>query len=210
MDGIYAFPIYAFSMFLCCIFLCVAASLLIANIEDVISFFRKSRETLDRGIVSIQLESPDWSVASTQPDLPIPTRGSTLAAGYDFYCPDTYSFEPGEIKIIDLCVQIKIAKSYWLELRDRSSMAKNRWKVLGGTIDPDYTNTIHLILQNDEKKIRSINKDAKICQGIFHLRVEPILKKVPEIVYHTERGKGGFGSTDDKKSSGCNNNKKFN
>lgn len=131
-----------------------------------------------------------------------PERGTSLAAGIDFFVPDDFGYlwlEPGENVLIDLGIKVSIPKGYALVFCNKSGIANKQSLVYGShVIDEDYQGILKLDLHNIGIKPQKIEAGQKIIQGLLI----PVLYSQPNEVSEdelfttsTERGEGGFGST---------------
>jgi dUTP pyrophosphatase len=130
----------------------------------------------------------------------IPQYSSTEAAGLDFFnLSDAYDLQPRETKIFSTGIKMKLPKGYFLFLQTRSSMAIKGLQVVGGVIDSDYLGEISVVLCNRGEEVQKIVKDTKICQGILLECGQATMIELDDYQFkhsfHTERGTGGFGST---------------
>ena len=128
----------------------------------------------------------------------IPTYQTKGSAGFDFHAVGSYIVAPGERKLIKTGLSMEIPVGYELDIRSRSGLAlKNGIMVLNspGTIDSDYRGEIGVILYNtDSSNSFIIHNGDRIAQGVL-LKVEQIPFTEIEELSNTERGSGGFGST---------------
>ena len=135
-----------------------------------------------------------------EPDVTIPTRGSTTAAGWDLRCIEDAKLKHREVTLIRTGLALAIPDGWEGQLRCRSGLAKKGMMVSNGigTIDSDYRGEIMILatwVGPDEEYV--INKGERIAQIL--------IKKVPDVEFkevtsleelgNTERGSGGFGST---------------
>lgn len=91
-----------------------------------------------------------------------------------------------------------IPEGYAGRLDDRSSLGCNKsMKILGGIIDSDFRGEWMVTLVNLSTIVVRINVGDKITQCIYYPKIIADCPIVPELD-ETERGAGGFGSTDKK------------
>lgn len=130
--------------------------------------------------------------------IPIPSRGTSAAAGYDFISPIDVTIQPGDTFIIWTDIKVQIPSNEVFKIYPRSSMAIKRDLILKnsvGIIDADYfENTsndgnIGIALWNTGKIPQTIKQGEKIAQGIFEQYNTTV-----EFKLAFER-QGGFGST---------------
>lgn len=128
----------------------------------------------------------------------IPERGSTLAAGYDlFSCVDMLIY-PHTTEKIGTGVSITPPAGYFGAIFARSGMAAKRGLRPAncvGVCDEDYTGEYIVALYNDSNEVQHIYPGDKIAQLVFLPYIDINFKEVDEL-NPTERGDGGFGSTD--------------
>lgn len=138
-----------------------------------------------------------------------PTRGTSKSAGIDFYVPGDftsggeYFIKPGENVLIPSGIKAKVPTGYALIAFNKSGVATKKGLYVGAcVVDEDYQGEIHLHLTNVGDKTAAIQKDDKIAQFILLpvYYATPVEVPIQELYDSTtERGVGGFGSTDDKK-----------
>jgi dUTP pyrophosphatase len=138
-------------------------------------------------------------------DVKLPTRGTPLSAGLDFYVPNNVLFDdvgiclkPGDSVVIPSGIKVEVPKGYALIGFNKSGIAVKRHLYVGAcVIDEDYQGEVHIHLTNVGKDVSYIFPGDKIAQfvlvPVLYADIEEVdeLHKVP-----TERGTGAFGSTD--------------
>jgi dUTP pyrophosphatase len=151
-----------------------------------------------------------------------PTRANPSDVGLDlFYSPDVSkdSFDPeknmplGSIVIMpNQCMKLRtglrfaIPHGFCLEIKNRSSVSsKKELLVGGGVIDPGYDGEVVIILHNVGRNPQMVKPGDKIAQAVLFpvIHIRPILVDKDELysdnIAMSERGKNGFGSTDNSK-----------
>lgn len=124
----------------------------------------------------------------------LPTRWTEYSAGYDFHMPQNATIPPYGFLMVDSRVSVKMPSDYCMMLLPRSSnLIKRGIAMPGGVglIDPDYTGTIGIYLENRQSFAVNLKKDDRIAQGVF---VQ--YGKLPTDQAKGQR-EGGFGSTGD-------------
>ena len=128
----------------------------------------------------------------------IPTYAHPTDAGADVYASEPTNFEPYETKIVHTALQVAIPAGYEIQIRPRSGMSlKTGFRIANapGTIDSDYRGEIGVIMTNTSDKPVTIEKGDKIAQMV--IAPVPMIRWVEtDNLDETERGEGGFGSTD--------------
>ena len=138
----------------------------------------------------------------------IPSKGSAGAAGYDLYTTESYELKPGERKAFKTDIKLAIPEGFYGRVAPRSGLAvKHGIDVLAGVIDSDYRGEILVALINlgDKPVQLPIIKDGKetaIAQIIFEGcgTVNDGFTVVDDLTA-TQRGSGGFGSSDTKREN---------
>lgn len=147
-----------------------------------------------------------------------PTRGTECSAGLDFYVPAgmKLSMLPGDDVLIPSGIKVEVPHGYALIAHNRSSMATStralkyaglkgnpnstRGCVVVGAcvVDEDHQGEIYIHLINVGRCAETILPGMKVVQ----LVLTPVSYEGVEVVDEeelfkqaTERGKGGFGST---------------
>ncbi len=130
--------------------------------------------------------------------LPLPTRQTTGAAGYDVSSADPdFVLAPMERRMVRTGIALAIPPGYECQVRPRSGLSIKQGVMLPnapGTIDSDYRGEVVLGLINLGSAPVAIARGTRIAQLIFQ-RVEAVeLVETTELPV-TARGTGGFGST---------------
>ena len=129
-----------------------------------------------------------------QPGAKLPERQHDSDAGADLFSLENYEIYPGEQKLVDTGVAVKIPRGFAGFIFNRSSQGKKGITIPHsvGVIDSDYRGNLKVLLKN-------IGEDPyKILVGdrIAQLVIQPIqLVDFKDIWNDTARGTGGFGST---------------
>jgi dUTP pyrophosphatase len=134
----------------------------------------------------------------SNPDLPLPSRQTAHAAGYDVASaePD-FVLSPGERRAVGTGLSFEIPEGYEMQVRPRSGLALKHGITLPnapGTIDADYRGELRIILQNGGQEPVPIRRGDRIAQLVFARHEAPELVE-SESISETARGTGGFGST---------------
>jgi dUTP pyrophosphatase len=131
--------------------------------------------------------------------LDLPTYMSPGAAGADI--PAAVEREvvlaPGERAVIPAGFALAVPPGYEVQIRPRSGLALRSGVTLlntPGTIDSDYRGALGIIMINLGNEPFTVRRGDRIAQMI----VAPVVRarfEVVELLPHSERGDGGFGST---------------
>ena len=124
----------------------------------------------------------------------LPQRAHHTDAGADLKAADPCEIYPGEQKLIDTGVAVKIPPGYVGLVFNRSSQGKKGITSPHsvGVIDSDYRGNIKVLLKNTGEDPYVVERYDRIAQ----LVVQPVyLCEFYDAWNDTARGSGGFGST---------------
>lgn len=130
----------------------------------------------------------------------LPTRGSEQAAGYDLYaCIDEpVTIPPHSTVKVGTGLSIELPDNYFGAIFARSGLATKkglRPSNCVGVCDSDYRGEYIVALHNDSDIGVIINPEERIAQLVV-LPYLPVEFNEVDSLTDTERGDGGFGSTD--------------
>lgn len=128
------------------------------------------------------------------------TSGS---AGYDLYAAFSVMIPPGERKLINTGIMLKIPKDYYGQIRERSSLAVKGIDVSAGVIDSDYRGEVKILLCNNSREVQNIECGTRVAQIIFMKHEFFVMDEAfldfeenEELPHPHQRTRmGGFGST---------------
>jgi len=137
--------------------------------------------------------------AAGSEDLPLPSRASAHAAGFDLRaCVEReVVVPPGGRVLVPTGLSIALPAGYEAQIRPRSGLALREGLTLlnaPGTIDADYRGEIGVIVVNHGAAPVSIARGDRIAQMVIHRLPEVALEEVAELP-GSARGAGGFGHT---------------
>lgn len=125
-------------------------------------------------------------------------KGSIHASGYDIYSSERITLDPLERKLVNTDLFLEIPTGYEAQVRPRSGLSyKQGVTVLNspGTIDSDYKDEIKVILINLSSVKFDFPAGTRIAQLVFSRVITAKFEKIDSLS-ESERGSGGFGSTD--------------
>jgi len=135
---------------------------------------------------------------AANPDLPLPRRHSSGAAGYDVQSaePD-FTLAAGDRRAVATGLSFELPAGVEMQVRPRSGLVLRDGVIVPnapGTVDSDYRGELKVILANIAGQPVLIRRGDRIAQLIF-ARYE-----IPELIesdtlHSTDRADGGFGST---------------
>lgn len=138
------------------------------------------------------------------PNAKAPIQSSSNAAGYDLYAlleSDSLTICPGQTMMIHTGISVMIPLGYAGFIFARSGLSTKqglRPANCVGVIDADYRGNIIVALYNDSAKAQTVKDGDRIAQLVV-MPVLPLTFHEVDELARTERGTGGFGSTDIKK-----------
>lgn len=129
-------------------------------------------------------------------DVILPEYKTSGAVGMDICAYEEKYIAPGKIVVLSTGIKIQLPDNIECQVRSRSGLSVNGIIVVNspGTIDPDYTGEIKVILTNLGNTSYPILKEDRIAQLVFAPIVRVKFNEVKTFI-ETERGEGGFGST---------------
>ena len=132
---------------------------------------------------------------------PLPEYSLSGDAGMDLraelYGVDKVILKPSERLLIKTGLFMQLPENIELQIRSRSGLSLKQGIIVlnsPGTIDPNYTGEIGVILYNSGKEDFEINQGDRIAQGVFSEFKKISFTSVYDLE-ETSRGSGGFGST---------------
>lgn len=127
----------------------------------------------------------------------IPKKMTKGAAGFDLAVSAPVTFFPYVVTKVSTGIAMEIPKGYHGEIHIRSSWGKRGIRLANctGIIDSDYRGEITLLVINDTHEVYYALEGERIAQLILVKDPTFQIEEVNELG-ETERGNGGFGSTD--------------
>ena len=131
-------------------------------------------------------------------DAILPEYAHFSDAGADLYSNEEVDIQPNEVKIISTGLKVEIPNGYEMQIRNRSGMTvKTPIIVQLGTVDSDYRGSLGIIMYNHGDIPYRVQKGDKIAQAVIMPTYHGNFLVVDKLT-ETERGEGGFGSTDNQ------------
>ena len=128
--------------------------------------------------------------------LPVFARKGDVCA--DIHAVGNYVIPPGQRALVRTGIAVAVPPGYEMQIRPRSGLAKNLGLTVlntPGTVDQGYRGEVGVIVINHGMEPVRISENARIAQ--VAIREVPNVEFVEvEELDETERGEGGFGSTD--------------
>jgi dUTP pyrophosphatase len=130
--------------------------------------------------------------------LPLPTRATEGAAGYDVCSADEdFTLPPMGRRLVHTGLALAIPPGFEAQVRPRSGLALKHGLTLPNspaTIDADYRGELMIAMINLGGEAVTITRGTRIAQLVFQ-KVEQVHLMAVESLPPSARGAGGFGST---------------
>ena len=139
-------------------------------------------------------EEPNLLVEKLFPQAKLPQKAHVGDAGFDLYSNDYYSIAPYAHALVSTGIKLAIPEGYVGLIWDKSGIAFEGIKTMGGVIDSNYRGEIKVIIKNLGEEVYNIIPGQKIAQILIQA-VSSMEIKEQKIVDETEREANGFGST---------------
>lgn len=143
----------------------------------------------------------DVSIVKLNPEAKIPEYAHSTDAGADIFAIEDTEIAAGETKLVGTGIAVAIPEGYEIQIRPRSGLSfKTSLRIANATatIDSDYRGEIKVIMTNTGTTSYTIHKYDKIAQML--IAPTPMIRwhevETIEELGSTDRGTGGFGSTD--------------
>ena len=129
-----------------------------------------------------------------------PFKATFGSAGFDLCSAEAVKIEPNQRKLINTDLELIFPSGTYGRICDRSGLAlRHGISVLAGTIDPDYTGLVKILLVNNSQNDFEISVGDRIAQIIPTKISFPKLKEAFHEQRETsERQNKGFGSSGTK------------
>ena len=136
-------------------------------------------------------------IKKLRPDATMPRYMTKGAVAFDISAVETYFIKPGDKEQIHTGLAVQLPDGYEMTVRQRSGISLKfpNYIVIGhGTIDMDYRGEIIVPVINNTNEDFPIVKGLRIAQCVVSPIIQCDIEEVEELD-ETERGTGGFGST---------------
>lgn len=97
----------------------------------------------------------------------LPKRGHPLDAGLDFQAPYSFSIYPGERKVVDTGVHVKLPTDSVGIIASKSKLMREKGVISQGIVDASYRDSIYVILINTSRQIVDFEVGERIAQLII-------------------------------------------
>jgi dUTP pyrophosphatase len=129
----------------------------------------------------------------------IPTRAYDSDIGYDLTATKVWKKIGEKTTVYDTGIAIQPPPGYYTEIIPRSSISKSGYILSNsiGIIDPDYTGSLKIAVTRIDESLPELTCPFTRFQLILRKAEHFSLQQV-QFFKTTDRGSGGFGSTDNK------------
>ena len=125
-----------------------------------------------------------------------PSLATSGSACFDLASAEEVIIPPRSCQCIKTDIGIAILKDYFGKVHARSSWARRFTSVAGRVIDSNYRGKISVILHNYSDNWLQVHQSDKFAQiAIQKKAANVVFEEVKSFEDTTERGEGGFGST---------------
>lgn len=138
-------------------------------------------------------------IVQTDPRAIIPTRAYPTDIGYDLTAIDVFKVLSDQTIIYETGIVVQPPLGYYIEILPRSSITKTGYMLANsvGIIDPSYSGSLKIAVRKIDNSFPDF--ELPFCKfQIIMRKAEYFDIQVVETVDETERGDGGFGSTDNE------------
>lgn len=126
----------------------------------------------------------------------LPSKAHVGDAAFDLFAPEHRIIFPRNLVCVPLGISTELPENYYAQIRGRSGLGAKGIIVLAGVVDPGFRGQWQVIFYHVGREGWTIRPGDKIAQFTLHECPEVRVVEVDELTT-TERGEGGFGSTDD-------------
>lgn len=169
-----------------------------ANKKDILTGILSQSASLISSVVKIPRELIDVKVQKIHEDAVIPEYAHATDAGADIYAIEDMTIKPHATVLVGTGLKVAVPAGYEIQIRPRSGMSlKTAMRVANtpGTIDAGYRGEVYVIMENTGNLTYNISKGDKVAQMVI-MPVPMINWIETNELDNTDRGEGGFGSTD--------------
>lgn len=125
----------------------------------------------------------------------LPTRGSSLAAGYDLHASESVVVDAKSRALVPTGIAVAVPAGTYGRIAPRSGLAvKHGIDIGAGVVDADYTGEVKVVMFNHGDKDYAIKVGDRIAQLIIEKIDTPDVSEVDALCV-TARNASGWGST---------------
>lgn len=127
-----------------------------------------------------------------------PSKKNASDEGYDLWLIEKDKIISEKTVRYDTFIQVKPPPGYHIEILPRSSLSNTGYMLANsvGLIDESYCGTLKIALTKVDEKADELTLPFKAVQMVLRKSIHFVCSEIPEdMIVHTMRGIGGFGST---------------
>lgn len=146
-------------------------------------------------------ENPKVLFVRDDPSAVVPTRGTIQSVGYDLTAIGLFKQLTERTALYDTGIIVQPPDGYYTEILPRSSLSKTGYMLSNsvGVIDPDYRGRLLIALTKVDDSTPPLEFPFTRCQLVLrkfeNFDMEDLDQQNRKLT-ETQRGSGGFGSTD--------------
>jgi dUTP pyrophosphatase len=150
-------------------------------------------------LIPLQIRICRGPAASAPEALPLPTRATSGASGFDLRAAirAPLTLAPGTRALIPIGFSFEIPEGWEGQVRARSGLALRHGLMVingPGTVDADYRGEVAVLLANLGEQPFTVQRGDRVAQLVF-CPVPPVVLVEVDGLEGSARGAGGFGST---------------
>lgn len=172
------------------------------NKHDFLDFMAQQISNYYDSVIPIyEAEHPTVRFFRALETAKLPSYAHSTDQGADVYSPVDITIPPHSVStLVPTGLRAVIPQGWALAIRARSGMSKKtglRVSNAVGTIDTGYLGDIGILFDNISDTPVEIKAGDRIAQFILEKCYQMEMEEIDDIsIYETDRGEGGFGSTD--------------
>lgn len=130
-------------------------------------------------------------------DSTLPTKGTSQSVGYDLTIISLHKQLSDRTALYDTGIKVCPPPNHYVEILPRSSLTKTGYMLSNsvGIIDPDYTGRLLVALTKVDESFPNLVLPCTRFQMVMR-ECKMFEIEETDCIEETERGSGGFGSTD--------------
>lgn len=168
------------------------------NKKEMLNLLIKSSVDMTFDMADNPRERIEVKIQKISEDAILPKYAYPTDAGADIFAVEDTTIAPHKTVVIKTGIKVAIPAGYEIQIRPRSGLSlKTPLRVANapGTIDASYRGEVGVIIENTGNLTQTIKKGDKIAQMVI-APVPMIAWTEVDTLDETERGEGGYGSTD--------------
>lgn len=109
---------------------------------------------------------PVMVVAKLDPAAILPSKATPSAAGFDLHAPYDLSIPGWSVRTISTGIRVTPPGGHYIMITGRSGLSQQGILTISGTVDPDYTGDVGVMLFNTQPQPYEVLRDQRIAQMI--------------------------------------------